>query len=77
MINILKFLCQDDGRLPLTSVPWPVWQTTDQRLAEADKLIEDLEKKTGPLSDNVLQAGLVNNESVYSIYIYIFYVFLF
>ncbi|OLP77267.1 hypothetical protein AK812_SmicGene42689 [Symbiodinium microadriaticum] len=38
---------EDDGRLPLTSVPWPVWQTTDQRLAEADKLIEDLEKKTG------------------------------
>ncbi|CAE7597960.1 unnamed protein product [Symbiodinium sp. CCMP2592] len=47
---------KDDGRVPLTSIPWPIWQTLDQRLAEADKLVEELEKKTGPLSDNVLQA---------------------
>ncbi|CAE7710490.1 unnamed protein product, partial [Symbiodinium sp. CCMP2592] len=46
---------KDDGRVPLTSIPWPIWQTLDQRLAEADKLVEELEKKTGPLSDNVLQ----------------------
>eukprot|EP00439_Symbiodinium_sp_Y106_P074844 s143_g14.t1 len=46
---------KDDGRLPLTCIPWPIWQTTEQRLAEADKLVEELEKKTGPLGDNVLQ----------------------
>ena len=58
--------CQDDGRLPLPCVPWPVWLPSDQRQAEADKLIEELEKKTGPLSDNVLKAGLLKDSILHN-----------
>ncbi|CAE7418869.1 PLCXD2 [Symbiodinium sp. CCMP2592] len=48
---------KDDGRLPLTAIPWPVWSTTADALqAEADRLIHDLEAKTGPLDANLLQA---------------------
>ena len=49
---------RQDDRLPLSSIPWPVWAPMESQLAMGESLVKDLEKESGPLHENVLQVGI-------------------
>ena len=51
-----------DDRVPLPSIPWPIWAPSwarggDSQQEEAvDRLAKDLERESGDLDENLLQA---------------------